>query len=110
MFVAYVLTAPEREDEARQALLDELSGLAGELVDAEEFERARSKLLGSLLISAQSNSARVIRAGQDLMFDRGANNLPRLLEAVRGCRPEDVRAVAGHLITPDQHYDVAIGP
>ena len=110
MFLAYVLTAPDSEEDARQALLDELAGMTAADAPQEEFERARQKLLGNLLISAQSNSARVVRAGQDIMFGRGPNNLPRLVEAIRQCTPEQVRTLAGQLISPDSRYDVSIGP
>jgi zinc protease len=110
MFLGYVLTSPETENDARGAMLEELALMTSELVDSQEFERARAKLVGNLLISAQSNSARVIRAGQDLLFDRDANDLPRLVDLIRACGPEDVRAVARALITPEQHYQVTIGP
>lgn len=110
MFLAYVLTAPASEDAARQALLDELDLMTRTLAEPGEFERARAKLIGSLLISSQSNAGRVVRADQDLMFGRDPNDLPRLVEMIRACRPGDVRQVAGALLTPDRRLEVTIGP
>ncbi len=110
IFMGYVLTAPESENDARDALLAELATMGTTLVETEEFERARAKLLGNLLLASQSNSARVMRAGQDLMFGRDPNDLPRLVEAIRTTDADQVRAVAARIITPDHRFQVAIGP
>ena len=110
MFLAYVLTSPETEEDAHNALLEELALMIREPADRQEFERARAKLIGSLLISAQSNSSRVVRTGQDLLFGRPANDLPRVVEMIRTCTPQDVQEAARNLITPDRRFEVAIGP
>jgi zinc protease len=110
MFLAYVLTAPDSEEAARSALLEELSGVGSQPVDKDEFERARAKLLGNMLLASQSNSSRVMRAGQDLMFGRDPNNLPVLVEMIRNTQPEQVREVAGRIITPDHRFQVTMGP
>ena len=110
LFLGYVLTAPDTENDAREALIEELAGMGQQLVEGAEFERARAKLLGNLLLSAQSNSSRVMRAGQDLMFGRDPNDLPRLVNAIRATTPEEVRAVAARIITPDHRFQVSMGP
>ncbi len=110
MFMGYVLTAPDTEDAAREALVAELQNLAETLVPTEEFERARAKLLGNLLIGAQSNGARVGRSLRDRVYGRDPNDLVQLLEAVAACTAEQVRLVAETMIDPDNRFEVTLGP
>ncbi len=109
-FAGFVLTDPERTEEAVAALVAELDRMRGEEADAAEFERARAKLVGSLLISSQSNAARVARCARDVLYGRGPDDLPRLLERIRACTPADVRRVAGTLIDPENRLEVVLGP
>ena len=110
MFMGYVLTAPDTEEAARDALVAELQGLTETLVPADEFERARAKLLGNLLIGAQSNGARVGRSLRDRVYGRDPNDLVQLLEAVTACTAEQVRLVAETMIDPDNRFEVTLGP
>jgi zinc protease len=110
MFMGYVLTAPDTEEAAREALVAELQGLTETLVPADEFERARAKLLGNLLIGAQSNGARVGRTLRDRVYGRDPNDLVQLLEAVADCTTEQVRRVAATMIDPDNRFEVTLGP
>jgi zinc protease len=110
MFLGYVLTSPESENEARQALVEELIRMTAQSVPDPEFNRARAKLIGNILVSSQSNSAKVVRASQDLLFGRDPNGLPQLVEGIRNCTPEDVRRMAQDLFTAHDRYEVTIGP
>jgi zinc protease len=110
MFMGYVLTAPETEDDARDALISELAGMTDTLVAQEEFERARSKLLGNLLIGAQANGARAGRALRDRIYGRDPNDLDQLLKTVAACTAEEVRQAATVLVDPDNRFEVTLGP
>ncbi len=110
MFLSYVLTAPESEDEARQTMLEVLGNMAIKEVESEEFEMARAQLLGHLLIGSQSNSSRVSRTARDRMFGRNANDLENVVAAIHSCTPEMVLAAARKYITPDKRFEVVIGP
>jgi zinc protease len=46
--VTYIATAPEREEEARSAMLEELSRFAADRVTADELNRARNYLAGQV--------------------------------------------------------------
>jgi predicted Zn-dependent peptidase len=110
MFMGYVMTAPETEDQAREALVAELGGIASDLVGTEEFERARAKMLGNLLIGSQSNGSRVGRALRDRIYGRDANDLDDLVEKIAACSPGEVRETAARLIVPDRRFEVTLGP
>ena len=110
MFMGYVLTAPDTETASREALVTELQGLAETLVPAVEFERARAKLLGNLLIGAQSNGSRVGRSLRDRIYGRDPNDLAQLLEAVSACSAGEVREAAAAMIDPRHRFEVTLGP
>jgi zinc protease len=110
MLMGYVLTAPETEQDARDALVDELRGMTDSLVPEVEFERARAKLLGNLLISAQSNGSRVGRSLRDRIYGRDPNDLDQLVQAIAACTAVEVRDVAAAMIDPDQRFEVTLGP
>ncbi|MEN8006831.1 MAG: pitrilysin family protein [Candidatus Krumholzibacteriota bacterium] len=110
MFMGYVLTAPDTETAARDALVDELREMTASLVPTVEFERARAKLLGNLLISAQSNGARVGRTLRDRLYGRSPNDLDLLIQAIAACTADEVREVAGTMIDPADRFEVTLGP
>lgn len=108
MMLGYVLTAPESEQEARTALLAELSRITLEPVGAVELEKARAKLIGNLLIGHQSNSAMVARAARNRVYAREAEDLVRLVEEIRAVGARDIMTLACGLITPDRRCEVVV--
>jgi zinc protease len=93
-FVAYIATAPEREDEARRGLLEELGRLREERLPEEEVERARRYTIGTWEIRAQTNAAQLGLLGHALLIGRGLEEL----------RDFEARVMA---VTPQQILDAA---
>src|SRR5690606_27952778 len=56
---AYIATAPEREDEAREGLLRELGQLRTERIGDDELERACRYMIGARRIRRQTNGAKL---------------------------------------------------
>jgi len=110
LFMGYVLTAPDTDERARDALVQEILGLQDDRVPEVEFERARAELLGHMLISAQSNASRVSRAARDRIYGRDANDLETLIEQVRACRSAEVQDVARRMFSAENRYEVFLGP
>ncbi len=75
-----------------------------------EFERARAKLLGNLVISAQSNGSRAGRSLRDRIYGRDPNDLEQLIEGVAACTATEVREVAAAVIDPANRFEVTLGP
>ncbi len=110
MFLSYVLTAPDTETDAREAMLKVLGEMTIKEVESQEFEMARAQLLGNLLIGSQSNSARVSRTARDRLFGRSTDDLAAVVTSIEQCTPEMVLDVARKYITPEQRFEVVIGP
>ena len=56
-FTVYIATAPEKLDEARAGMLEELEKLVQEAPSDEELERAKRYLIGNHAIGLQRNAA-----------------------------------------------------
>ncbi len=110
MFLGYVLTAPDSEDEARTAMLAELARMREFTVHAAELGRARAKLVGNLLISNQSNYARVGRALRNRIYGRPADDLDDLVAALHEVTPADIQDLAARMIAPDRRCEVVVSP
>ncbi len=110
MLLGYVLTAPDTADEARVQLVQEIGALRDAVVPGDEFERARSQLLGTMLIGTQGNAARTARAGRARIYGRPADDLERVVAGIGACTPDQVRDAAAALVLPDARFEVVLGP
>jgi zinc protease len=109
-FVAYAATSPELEQEARDAILGEISRFLDAGPTSDELATARSFLTGSFGFELQSNGS-VLRLLLGLeTYGLQADFLgryPELLAAV-GC--EDVLRVARTYLDPLHFVTVLVGP
>ena len=110
MIIAYVLTDPATEEAAAAALIEELERVAAEPAPREEFERARARLVGNLLIARQSNGARVGRCAVDVLYNRPPNNQAHYVHEIGLQTPEDVRATAERYLQGNRRWEVVLGP
>jgi len=94
VFYAYIATSPEKEEEAREELLNEFSKFKTALVDEAELETAKRYIAGMYQIYLQTNSALVKQYAK-------AQLLGRRMEEVEEY-PEKI-----HLVTKVQVRDVA---
>ena len=84
--------------------------MVAERVPTPEFERARTKLLGNLLISDQTQAARTGRRAGDLILERPRPGLQPLLEDIGGVTPDQVRDAAATYLRDDAYRVVILGP
>jgi zinc protease len=110
MVAGYVLTDPEHEIEATNALVTELNSMASDPVSMDEFNRARARLVGNMLIALQSNNARVGRCAADVLYGRPPNNLAYYLEEIRKLDPAQVRDTAARYLGSENRFEVIVGP
>jgi len=110
LMAAYVLTDPDRADEARDVLVDVLRRVADADPPADEFERARAQVLGRMLIGRQSHASRVESCARDVLYGKGPNDTDRLLEELRGMGASAVRGTAERLLTAPPMIEIRLGP
>jgi zinc protease len=90
MISAYIATAPEREDAARDGLLREFARLREEPVTAAELDRARTYALGTHAIARQ-NAGHVLAEVVDAwMYGRGLEELDEAEERIRSVTADDI--------------------
>jgi zinc protease len=110
MMAAYVLTAPDTATEAAAALVDETCAMADGPIGDEEFARARSRLLGGLLIAIQGNAAQASRASRSRIYGRPTDDLEQVIAGIESATPDLVRAAASAYLLRDARCEVFLGP
>lgn len=103
----YIATSPEREDEARNAMLAELRRLVDEPVTAEELERARRYAAGSVEVRRQAGRvvAEELLAGWIHGTLHDFADVPAHLRAVT---VEDIQRVATKVFVADQRAEYVV--
>jgi predicted Zn-dependent peptidase len=66
-------------------------------VPAEELERAKDNLKGSILLSLESSSSRMSHLAQQEIYYGGSYEIDRILEGVEGVSARDVRRLANEI-------------
>ena len=91
--LTYIATAPEKEGEAREAMLQKLADMGVAAIAVEDIERARNYAAGALQLRLQSSRA---LAGEilDAWVHGDLESLPALAESLRAVTSDDVRRVA----------------
>jgi zinc protease len=101
-FIAYIGTAPEREDEARAGMLEELLRTTHEPLDAQELERARRYLIGAWQIRQQTHSRQLADLAHALLLGEGLEELRRFEERISAVTADSVRAAAARWFVADR--------
>jgi zinc protease len=105
--LAYIATSPEREDEAREAMVAELVATgAGEIAEG-DVERARSYAAGVLQLRLQSGHA-VAGEIMDGWIHGELESLPRLADDLRAVTAEQVGDVAGRVFRPEERSEFVV--
>jgi zinc protease len=107
-FVAYIGTAPEREAEAREALLHELLRTTEEPIPAADVERAKRYLLGSWQIRQQTHGRQLADLAYALLLGEGLAELREYESRIAAVTPERIRAVAEHWLRPELMVEAVV--
>lgn len=93
-FVAYIATAPAREDEARTALLEEFDRLRNDLLSSEELERSKRYTIGTWQIRSQTNAAQLSDLMHAHMIGTGPGEITNFEQNINEVDAEHIRAAA----------------
>lgn len=94
MFISYIATSPEKEIEARAALLSEFDRLRESEVTTEELTRAKDYVIGSHAIDQESGAVRLGEMLDAWLFGRGLHELAEHDASVRGVTADDIQRLA----------------
>jgi len=108
-FSVYIATAPEKVDEARRGILDELERLLSTPPPADELRRAKAYLTGSFAIDGQRNSNQAAHIALDALYGLGAESHYHYAEKVEAVGAEDVLRVARRVLTLDAYALSLVG-
>jgi zinc protease len=101
-FVAYIATSPDREEEARAALIEELLRLTVEPLPADDVERAKRYLIGARQIQLQTNRAQLAELGAALLLGSGLEEVRNYEERVVAVTPDTIREAAARWFDGDR--------
>ena len=104
----YAGTRADRTDETLEVCLAEVNRLA-EDISTEEFERAKSVILGRLRTVGELVAARSSALVDDLLFQGTPRSLGEILDGVSSVTLEQARAAARHY-TPTPRTIAVLGP
>jgi zinc protease len=94
MFVAYIATSPEREEEARRGLLEEFAKLRDVPVTDEELARSQEYAIGAHAIRQQSGGAVLGDVLDAWLFGRSLAELDDHDARLRSVTPHSIQALA----------------
>jgi zinc protease len=107
-FIAYIGTAPDREDEARAGLMSELVRLAADPPEREDVERAREYLVGAWQIRQQTNSQQLVDLAHALLLGEGLEELRAFEQRIREVDRDRVSAAAARWLRRDAVIEATI--
>jgi zinc protease len=104
LFVAYIATSPEKEEEARLGLLAEIEKLRTAPVAADELDRARTYALGTWAIRQESGGA-VMGDIADAWLFGSLEDLMDYERQMRGVTVADVQGIAVEFLNADRRVE-----
>jgi zinc protease len=105
--LCYIATSPDREEEARDAMLAELQRLVDEPPTSVELGRARNYAAGSVEIRQQSGRA-VASEILDAWIHGSLDDLAETPERLRGVTQEEMLRVATETFDPDVRAEYVV--
>jgi predicted Zn-dependent peptidase len=109
LFSVYAGTTPARAEEVLRIVRREIDDLASSGLTAEEFDRAKGHIKGSLVLSMEDTSGRMSRLGRSEIGHGEILTVDQLLERIDGVTLEDCGRVARRVLRAPRALAV-VGP
>ncbi|MFA6165744.1 MAG: pitrilysin family protein [Gemmatimonadaceae bacterium] len=107
LFVTYIATSPEKEEQARRGLLAEIDKLRAAPVEDEELHRARTYALGTWAIRQESGGV-VMGDIADAWLFGSLNELADYEQHIRAVSVADLQAIAVECLDPARRVEGAV--
>jgi zinc protease len=101
-FMAYIATAPERESEAREALLAQFADLRVKPVTDDELARAKRYMLGMYDIRQERGGAILGDMVDAYLFGEGLSELDSIAARIEAVSAADIQRLARDYFDPDR--------
>ncbi|UCD57185.1 MAG: insulinase family protein [Candidatus Hydrogenedentota bacterium] len=108
-FVLYIITVPQKREEAISGMFEVIRELREEGLDAEELERTKVEVMGKHAIGLQTNGQIASEASFDELYGMGYDNYERYDPRIRAITAEDIRRVASQIFDLNRYVLVAVG-
>ena len=103
-------TDPDRVEEAREAVWEQLESVAYDLVSDEELSRVKARVVDGAAVGLQRASARAEHMSAAERYGLGAARYRELLAAPGRVSAEALRDLARRVLRPDRCATVLVGP
>jgi len=109
-FAVYIATTPERVDEARSGILEQLELLIAEAPSEEELASTRRNLVGNFVIDQQRAAARAAHIALDGLYGLGPDAHQHYTQKIEAITREDVLRVARRIVKLDRYTEALVRP
>jgi zinc protease len=109
-FTVYIATSPEKLDEARAGMFEELDKLIQQPPSDEELERAKRYLIGNHAISLQRNAAHAGLISLNALYGLGPDADRAFPEQVSAVDKDEVLRVARRIINLNTYTLAVVRP
>jgi zinc protease len=108
-FVLYVLTVPEKREEAADGMFEVIRDLRENGLDEDDLERTKIELMGKHAIELQTNGQIASQASFDELYGLGYANYEEYDSRIRAVTAGDILRVASSIFDLDRYAYVAVG-
>jgi len=109
-FAVSIATAPEKLEQARRGMLDELRRIVDSPPPETELDATRRHLIGNFAIDRQRNAAHAAQVSLDVLYGLGADASTRYPDAIAAVSAEDVLRVARRVIGLERYVEAVARP
>jgi predicted Zn-dependent peptidase len=109
-FGVYVGTDKANIDNSIGLIMRELEKLVEKPVTKKEFARAKAQVKGSMMMSLESTSSRMMRLGNGELFYGRYSPIDEILKKMDAITIDEVQAVAKNLLIPERFSTVIFQP
>lgn len=109
MVGVYAGTSPTRTDAVLDVVSDVLAGVAADGITAEEMERAKGQVRGSLVLGLEDTFSRMSRIGRTELTGRPMQSVAQVLEKIDSVSSAAVQSLAQDILT-QAPTTVVVGP
>jgi predicted Zn-dependent peptidase len=109
-FGIYVGTDKGSVTKALELSMQELEKMKSTLLSKPELQRAKAQLKGSMLLSLESTSNRMMRLGNGELYYGEYTPLDSIVKNIDSVTADDVRSVSRHLFETEQFTTVILNP